>query len=118
MGIFLESGSTVSCVSAHVYLEPHACDLCQTVHADEILVIKNRSGKKLSVATPCLKEMIRFQVVDADDLPRWLTKISELRSEAEKRKEEEKKTREEERERLGKSALLESERLTRGLLED
>jgi len=72
MGIFLESGTTVSCVSGHFYFEPHFCDLCQTPHADEILVIKNRAGKKLQVSVPCLKEMVRFRVTDVEDLPRWL----------------------------------------------
>ncbi len=106
MGIFLESGSSVSCVSGHVYFEPHHCELCLTSHADEIMVIKNRSGKKLRVATPCLKEMVRFRVAEVEDLPRWITKIGELRVEAEKRREEELKAREEERKRLEKKVIV------------
>jgi hypothetical protein len=106
MGIFLESGKTVSCVSGHVYFEPHACDLCQAVHALDILVIKNRSGKKMSVASPCLREMVRFQVADVEDLPRWLTKLSELKGEAERRKKEEAAQRIEERKRLEKKVIV------------
>lgn len=106
MGVFLELGHTVSCVSSHYYTEPHACELCQTVHANEILVIKNRSHKKMHVGLTCLKEMIRFQVTDVEDLTKWLGKLSELKVESEKRKEDELKAREEERSRLEKKVIV------------
>lgn len=106
MQSFLESSPTASCVSGHVYFEPHPCELCQTTHADEILVIKNRSGKKLRAALPCLKEMIRFRVVEVEDLEKWLPKLKELWTEAEKRREEEKHVRDEERKRLEKKVII------------
>jgi hypothetical protein len=103
---FLESASTISCVSGHFYFEPHLCDLCQETHANEILVVKNRSGKKLMVAAPCLREMVRFRVVEVDDLPRWLLKLTELKSEAEKRRKEQDDQRREERKKLEKKVIL------------
>lgn len=106
MGVFLETGDTVSCVSSHFYFEPHLCELCQTTHADEILVIKNRAGKKMSVGVPCLKEMVRFRVTDVDDLPRWLEKLTELKAEAEKRRQAEALVRMEERKRLEKKVIV------------
>ena len=106
MGIFLESGKSVSCVSGHHYEELRPCDLCQTTHADDLLVIKNRAGKKMIVAVSCLKEMIRFQVTDVEDLPRWLEKIKELRVEGEKRKVEQRAARDEERKRLEKKVIV------------
>ena len=106
MGSFLEGGTSVSCVSGHYYGEPHLCELCQMTHADEILVVKNRSGKKLSVGLPCLKEMIRFHVTDVEDLPRWLEKLKELRVEHERRKVENEQLRQEERKRLEKKLIV------------
>jgi hypothetical protein len=106
MGSFLESGKSVSCVSGHYYDEPHLCELCGAVHADEILVVKNRAGRKMSIATPCLREMVRFQVTDVDDLPRWLEKLKELRVEAERRKLEREEQRQEERKRLEKRLIV------------
>jgi len=106
MGIFLESGNTVSCVSSHYYEEPHFCELCQSSHADEILVIKNRSAKKLRVASRCLMEMVRFRVTEVEDLPRWLGKLSELRLESERRKKEQEQARQEERKRLEKKVIV------------
>ena len=106
MGIFLEGAKAVSCVSGHTYEQPHDCELCLTTHTDEILVIKNRSGKKMNVATSCLREMIRFQVTDVEELPRWLQKLSELRADMEKRKVERDIARAEERKRLEKKVIV------------
>ncbi len=115
MGIFLESAKAVSCVSGHHYDELRPCELCQATHADELLVIKNRSGKKMIVAVACLKEMIRFQVVvDVEDLGRWLDKIKELRSESEKRKVGQQAARDEERKRLEKKVIVRKRPVTQG----
>jgi hypothetical protein len=106
MGMFLESAPAVSCVSGHFYDELHLCELCDSVHADELLVIKNRAGKKLRVALPCLKEMIRFRVADVDDLSRWITKLGELRTEADRRKEARAVARQDERRLLEKKVIV------------
>ena len=106
MGMFLESAKSVSCISGHVYDDLRLCELCQEVHADEILVIKNRAGKKLHVAVDCLKEMVRFKVTDVEDLPRWLDKIKDLWVEDEKRKAAAAAQREEERKRLEKKVIV------------
>lgn len=96
----------MSCVSGHVYDEPRPCELCATTHADEILVIKNRSNRKMHVAVPCLREMVRFQVTDVEELPRWLEKMKELWAEHERRKAERAAQREEERKRLEKKVIV------------
>jgi hypothetical protein len=106
MGMFLESSSSVSCISGHFYDEPHYCELCESVHSDELLVIKNRSGKKLRVALPCLREMVRFRVTEVDELPRWIDKLGELRSEAQRRKEAQELARQDERRRLEKKVIV------------
>lgn len=106
MGIFLESAMSVSCVSSHFYDELHFCELCQSTHAAEMLVIKNRSGKKMLVALSCLKEMLRFQVTDVEDLSRWLEKLKELRAESERRKQERELAREAERRQLEKKVIV------------
>jgi len=106
MGIFLESGKSVSCVSGHYYDEPHHCELCGAVHADDLLVVKNRAGKKLQVAVSCLREMVRFQVTDVEDFSRWLEKLKELRAESERRKVEREQLRQEERKRLEKRLIV------------
>lgn len=106
MGAFLESSHTVSCVSGHYYEEPHQCELCQTLHANQLLVIKNRAGKKMLVAVSCLKEMVRFQVADVEDLARWLEKIKSLEKEHMVRKEELAVQRLEERKRLEKKVIV------------
>jgi len=106
MGSFLKGGTSVSCVSGHVYEEPKFCDLCQSVHTEDILVVKNRAGKKMSVASNCLKEMVRFKVTDAEDLPRWLDKLRDLRNELEIRKVEKAREREEERKKLEKKFIV------------
>lgn len=106
MGVFLESGNVVSCVSSHYYGEPHLCELCGQVHTEDIFVIKNRSNKKMRVSSQCLKEMIRFKVTDVEDISKWLTKLSELKTEFEKRKVEALKAREEERKRLEKKVIV------------
>jgi hypothetical protein len=106
MGSFLETGHAVSCVSGHYCEVPGFCELCQSGHAEELLVIKNRSGKKLKVAAPCLREMVRFQVAEVEDLPRWLEKLKELRLESDRRKSEEQRQHEEERKRLEKKVIV------------
>ena len=106
MGIFLESSDKASCVSGHYYLEPHFCELCETACANEVLVIKNRSGKILHVGTPCLREMVRFRVVDVEDLSKWFLKFKDLKAEAERRREGELAAREEERKRLEKKVIV------------
>ena len=107
MGIFLEGASTVACVSGHYYdSEPYLCELCQTAHGNEVFVIKNRSGKKLHVESGCLKEMIRFRVVEVEDLGRWLSKMPELRAEAVERKRLLEIKREEERSRLERKVIV------------
>lgn len=106
MQAFTDPKSPVSCVSGHVYFDLHQCELCQSNHADEILVIKNRANKKMIVAVSCLKEMVRFQVVEVEELERWLLKLKDLWGEAEKRRDEEKAAREEERKRLEKKVIV------------
>ncbi|NBT59398.1 hypothetical protein EBT16_11505 [bacterium] len=106
MQVFLEGTPMVTCVSGHCYEEPHACDLCGDTHAMDLFVIKNRSGKKMLVASGCLKEMVRFQVTDVEELSKWLEKLKVLNSEMEVRKAEAAKTREEERRRLEKKVII------------
>jgi hypothetical protein len=106
MGMFLESSNTVTCISSHYYDEPHACELCLVAHADELLVVKNRSGKILRVALPCLKEMVRFRVTEVDELPRWIDKLTELRAIAEKRKAEQEEARLAERKLLERKVIV------------
>ena len=106
MGMFLEGGSAVSCVSGHFYEEPYFCELCQTDHGNEVLVIKNRAGKKMHVAASCLREMVRFRVTEAEDLPKWLEKFSHLKSEYFKRKAERELERAQERTRLEKKVIV------------
>jgi uncharacterized membrane protein len=106
MGMFLESTPKASCVSSHVYEEATLCELCGRVHAEEMVVVKNRSGRKMKVSLDCLLEMVRFRVVDVEDLPKWLEKLKVLKVENEKRKLEAQKLREEERKRLEKKVIL------------
>lgn len=106
MGVFLEGATSVSCISGHYYEELHACELCQTTHATNLFVIKNRAGRKMLVALECLKEMVRFKVTDVEDLPRWLAKLSELQKEHEKRKLDKEEARKEERKRLEKKVIV------------
>lgn len=107
MQAFLEGSQMVSCVSGHFYEELHACELCGLTHTNDILVIKNRSGKKkMLVASSCLREMVRFQVCDVEELPRWLEKLKQLEAEHEVRKVELQKAREEERKRLEKKVIV------------
>jgi hypothetical protein len=93
-------------VSGHCYEEPHACELCGDTHALDLFVIKNRGGKKMLVASACLKEMVRFQVTDVEELSKWLEKLKVLHSEMEIRKVEAAKAREEERRRLEKKVIV------------
>ena len=106
LGTFVDVGAPVSCVSGHFYEAPHLCELCGDAHADEIVVIKNRAGRKMQVAVPCLKEMVRFRVVDVEDFPRWLEKIKALRAEDERRQAERELARQEERRRLEKRVIV------------
>lgn len=107
MQSFLEGANVVSCVSGHFYEELHDCELCGLTHTPDILVIKNRSGKKkMLVASSCLREMVRFQVCDVEELPRWLEKLKTLEAENELRKVESLKAREEERKRLEKKVIV------------
>lgn len=107
MGIFLEGASQVTCVSGHYYdAEPYLCELCQSEHGHEVFVVKNRSGKKLHVAASCLKEMIRFRVVDVEDLEKWLPKMPELKNEAIERRKMLEQQREEERSRLERKVIV------------
>lgn len=108
MGVFLEGAASVTCVSCHIYSsqEPHYCDLCQSSHAEELFVIKNRSGKKMHVAVPCFKEMVKFRVLDLEDLTKWVQKLDELRDESFKRQEEAKKVREEQKKLLEKKVIV------------
>jgi len=106
MGIFLQNQSTAECVSGHWYAEEQSCELCLDTHAHEILVIKNRSGRTIKVGISCLKEMIRFQVIEVQDLARWLRKLPELRSEEEKRQKELALFRIQERKRLEKRVIV------------
>ena len=106
MGSFLESGTSVSCVSGHVYEEPVPCELCLATHAEELLVIKNRPGRLMKVAPGCLKEMVRFRVTEVDELPRWLEKLTELRAEYARRKAELELQRQADRKRLEKKVIV------------
>ena len=106
MAGFVDPSGKVVCVSSHYYEGPRSCDLCQTDHGIEMLVIKNRAGKKMHVAVSCLKEMVRFKVVDVDDLGRWLTKITELKASSEAKRLLELQQREEERKRLEKKVIV------------
>ena len=106
MGTFLGGTHTVSCVSGHYFDEPVDCELCLEKHADELLVIKNRGGKKMKLAAPCVREMVRFQVVDVEDLPRWLEKLKGLRLEGERRRTEVQKALDEARKRLEKKVIV------------
>lgn len=106
MGSFLEGGTSVSCVSGHVYAELRQCELCGRVHAEELLVVKNRASKKMMISVDCLKEMVRFRVTDVEDLPKWLEKIKALWAEEARRKEDQAKQREEDRRRLEKKVIV------------
>jgi DNA repair ATPase RecN len=98
MAIFLEGGTTVTCVSSHYYEEGQLCELAQIDEKyNEFLVVKNRAQKKMRVALTNLKEMIRFKICEVDELSKWLEKLKELKLAHEKRKEELVKIREEER---------------------
>lgn len=106
MGSFLEGSNIATCVSAHYYADAKPCELCQTQHGQEVYVIKNRSGKKLHADLTCLKEMIRFRVVEVEELERWLPKMSLLKVEDEKRRAEVEKQRQEERSRLERKVIV------------
>lgn len=107
MGSFLESSDTATCVSAHYYWDARVCELCDAAHAEEVFVIKNRAGKKLHVASSCLREMVRFRVVnEVEELSKWMLRMPELRLEATRRREEEMKQRAEERKRLERKVIV------------
>ncbi len=106
MQVILESGKSVTCVSGHYNEEPGFCELCHAQHAVELLVIRNRASKVFHVAPACLREMMRFQVTDVDEMPRWLDKLKDLKVEFDKRKQEQERLREEERRRLEKKVIV------------
>lgn len=106
MQSFLEGANTVTCISGHFYEDFHACDLCGLTHTHDILVIKNRGNKKMLVASSCLREMVRFQVTDVEELPKWLEKLKTLEAELEVRKREQAAAREEERKKLEKKVIV------------
>jgi hypothetical protein len=106
MRAFLETSQTVSSVSAHYYDDLHGCELCGDTHTQQCLVIKNRAGKKMLIALECLKEMVKFRVVDVEDLTKWLEKLSELKADAKKRKADEQAKREEEVKKLEKRVIV------------
>lgn len=106
MAIFQESAPSVECVSAHYDAEPTYCDLCLTTHATELIVVKNRKNKKLRVALPCLKEMIRFKVTDVLDLVKWIEKLRELKVDFDKRKTDQETERTEQRKLLEKKVII------------
>lgn len=107
MGSFLEGAPSATCVSGHYYEEDRPCELCQRVHAKDVLVLKNRSGRKsMALAAECALEMMRYQVADIDDLPRWMDKLKELRADADRRRQELAAAREEQRKISGKRVIL------------
>lgn len=106
MHTFLEAGSTVTCVSAHYSDVPAVCELCQQAHANEMVVIRNRAGRNFHVAPHCLREMLRFQVADVLDLPKWLEKLKDLRLEFERRKQEAQLKEEQARRSLEKKVIV------------
>lgn len=106
MAIFQESAPSVECVSAHYDAEPTYCELCLTTHATDLIVVKNRKNKKLRVALPCLKEMIRFKVTDVLDLSKWIEKLRELRLDYDKRKTNQETERTEQRKLLEKKVII------------
>lgn len=106
MGIFLEGTPSVECISSHYYDEPSQCELCGRSHAQELLVVKNRAGKKMRADLSCLKEMIRFQVTDVQELPRWLEKLKVLKKEVATRKEKEEQDRAEQRKKLERKVIV------------
>ena len=107
MGSFLEGAPAATCVSGHYYEEDRSCELCLRVHARDVLVLKNRSGRKsMALAAECALEMMRYQVADIDDLPRWMDKLKELRADSENRRAETEAVREEQRKVSGKRVIL------------
>jgi len=106
MRSFLEGATSVQCVSGHWYEKPHHCELSGLTIDTEVLVLKNRSGKKLRVGFKAVLEMLRFQVVEIEDFDRWQKKVAEMKVEAQKRKEEAQVKRQEERKRLEKKIII------------
>lgn len=104
--MFAEGDSKVTCVSAHYYDEPAFCELSQERKDPELLVVKNRKGKTMRVSLSSIKEMLRYQVVDVEELERWVEKLKVLKVEAGKRKEAEQAAREEERKKLEKKVIV------------
>jgi len=106
MGTFSDPTHPVVCVSSHFYHDEYGCDLCQRTHAHEILVIKNRAGKLLHVSLDCLKEMIRFRVIDVVDIAKWIEKLRVLKTDAEQRRLEAEEQRSNERKKLEKKVIV------------
>lgn len=97
---------SVTCLASHWVETPHVCELCLEAHSNEVMSLKNRGGKKMVAAVPCIKEMVRFQVVDVEDLEKWIARLPELKAEALKRIEEQNRLREEERRRLERKVIV------------
>ncbi len=107
MQVFAEGQSKVTCVSAHYHDEPVYCELAEAKTSDsELLVVKNRSGKTMRAGLSSLREIIRYQIVDVEDLEKWIEKLKELRQESVKRKQLELLAREEERKKLEKKVIV------------
>ena len=106
MSAFLGNSRELVCVSGHWYPSPQFCELSQTSEDNEMMVVKNRAGKKMKISVTSLRDMIRFQVVEAKDFERWLEKLPALKLESLKREESALKEREEERRRLEKKVIV------------
>lgn len=106
MEAFQGSHGVVVCVSGHWSDEELDCELCEDTHAQGILILKNRKGRKLKADAKCVAEMVKFRVTDVEDLEKWLAKMGEFRAEAARRKDEQKVAREEERKRLERKVIV------------
>lgn len=110
MQVMAASAPAVECVSGHYQDEPAFCELCEQKHGNELLVIRNRAGKNFHVATGCLREMLRFQVVDVEGMAKWVEKMKDLRVEFDKRKALQDQEREAERRKLEKKFITRKKR--------
>jgi len=106
MHVILEGGKSVVCVSGHYHDTPTDCDLCLQTHSIEQIVIRNRANKNFKVAESCLREMVRFQVTEAEDFAKWLEKMKGLRADFEARKAVLQSQQEQERRLLEKKVIV------------
>jgi hypothetical protein len=106
MQAFAEGDTKVTCISGHYYDEPAYCELAEERKDSELLVVRNRSGKTMRVSLSSLKEMLRFQVIDVDELEKWVEKLKVLRTEAHKRKDLQNAALEEQRRKLEKKVIV------------